>query len=90
MTTLNIDAAFDNLNEVMNAMTTSGQKDLNVYENKSETLKITSFGALVEMRNSDGKAFSVLVMDSADVKIFRNRIVKSAKALKKNARWKAA
>ncbi|WP_173489287.1 hypothetical protein, partial [Marinobacterium sp. xm-m-312] len=75
---LNIDAAFNNLNDVMEAMTTSGQKDLNIYEKSSDMLKITKFGMLVEMRNSDGNAFSVLVMDSADINVFRKRIVASA------------
>lgn len=82
-TALNIDAAFNNLNDVMEAMTTSGQKDLNIYEKSADMLKVTKFGMLVEMRNSDGKAFSVLVMDDADMKTFRKRIVASAKALKK-------
>ena len=78
---LNIDAAFDNLNDVMEAMTTSGQQDLNIYEKSPDMLKITNFGMLVEMRNSDGNAFSVLVMDSADMNAFRMRIVASAEAL---------
>ena len=62
-------------------MTTSGQQDLNIYEKSSDQLKLTKFGILVEMRNSDGNAFSVLVMDSADMNIFRERIVASAEAL---------
>jgi hypothetical protein len=84
---LNIDAAFENLNEVMEAMTTSGQQDLNVYEKSQDMLKITSFGILVEMRNSDGNAFSVLVMDSADINAFRMRIVASAEALEAKTRY---
>lgn len=82
-----IDAAFDNLEDVMEAMTISGQQDLNIYGNKFDKTSITQFGVLVEMRNSDGKAFSVLVMDDADMKTFRKRIVTCAKALKKKTRF---
>ena len=84
---LNLDVAFDNMNEVLDAMTTSGQQDLNIYEKSPDMLKITKFGMLVEMRNSDGNAFSVLVMDSSDMNIFRKRIVASAKALKAKTRY---
>ena len=84
---LNLDVAFDNLNDVMEAMTTTGQKDLNIYEKSLDKLHITKFGMLVEMRNSDGNAFHVLVMDNADINIFRKRIIVSAKALKAKTRY---
>ena len=84
---LNLDVAFDNMNEVLEAMTTSGQQDLNIYEKSSDQLKLTKFGILVEMRNSDGNAFSVLVMDSADINAFRMRIVASAEALEAKTRY---
>jgi hypothetical protein len=82
-----IDNAFDNLEDVMHAMSDEGLQDLNVLENKFSKVKITRFGVLVEMRNRDEKPFSVLVMDDADMNTFRKRITTSAKAMKKKNRF---
>jgi hypothetical protein len=79
-----VDDAFDNVNEVLDAMTTQGQKDLDIYENKMEKGHISSFGIVLNMKNSKGKGFSVLVMDTDDINTFRRRILEGADGIREN------
>jgi hypothetical protein len=79
-----IDDAFDNVNEIMNAMTTEGQKKLDIYEDKYDKFSFTNFGILLDMKNSKGDSFSVLVMDNNDRDIFRKRILNASKGIREN------
>ena len=79
-----VDIAFDNVNEIMEAMTTQGQKDLDIYYNKEKKFFITNYGIVLDMKNSEGKGFSVLVMDHNDPDILRKRILNGAKAISEN------
>ena len=79
-----IDDAFDNLNELMDAMTTQGQKDLSIYEDKGDKLMLTNYGCVIDLQNRKGKGFSVLVMDTNDPDVFRKRILKGAKTISAN------
>ena len=79
-----IDDSYENLNELMNAMTTQGQKDLNIYEDKMEKLHLTNMGCVIDLQNRKGKGFSVLVMDTDDPVIIRKRILKMAKGIYSN------
>ena len=79
-----LDDAFDNVNEIMNAMTTEGQKNLDIYEDKIDKFQFTSFGVLLDMKNSKGEGFSVLVMDNNDADILRKRIVDASDGIREN------
>ena len=79
-----IDESFDNLNELMNAMTTEGQKNLDIYEDKMGKLNLTNYGCVIHLKNSKGKGFSVLVMDTDDPDVFRKRIIEGAKTIHAN------
>ena len=79
-----LDDAFENANEIMNAMTTKGQKNLDIYEDKIDKFQLTSFGILLDMKNSKGDGFSVLVMDNNDADIFRKRIVDASDGIREN------
>ena len=79
-----IDDAFDNLNDLMDAMTTQGQKDLDIYEDKGDKLVLTKFGCVIDLKNRNGKGFSVLVTDTNDIDVFRKRILDAAKGIQEN------
>jgi hypothetical protein len=79
-----LDDAFENVNEIMNAMTTEGQKNLDIYEDKSEKFCLTIFGMMLEMKNSKGDGFSVLVMDTNDSDVFRKRILNASEGIREN------
>ena len=81
-----IDAAYDNLNDILRALSNSGLEDLKMHENKFDKVSITRLGLLVEMSNRDEKPFSVLVMDNADKNTFITRLKTVAKNLKKKNR----
>ena len=76
--------AFDNTNDVMQAMSAKGQLDLDIYEDKSTKLAITSFGCVIDLKNREGKGFSVLIMDTNDADVFRNRVLLAAEGIKQN------
>ena len=79
-----IDDAFDNMNDLMRAMTTEGQKDLGIHEDKGDKLSLTSFGCVIDLKNRNGKGFSVLVTDTDDIDVFRKRILDAAKGIQEN------
>ena len=79
-----VDDAFDNVNELMESMTTQGQKDLDIYEDKFDKFHITNFGIVLDMKNSKGKRFSVLVTDTDDINTFRRRILEGADGIREN------
>ena len=79
-----LDTAFENVNEIMKAMTTEGQESLDILNNKYNKFSLTNFGMLLDMKNSKGDGFSVLVMDTNDRDVFRKRILSASEGIKEN------
>jgi hypothetical protein len=79
-----VDISFDNMNEVLEAMRDEGQQNLDILEKKLGKFHLTNFGCLLNLKNSDGKGFYALIMDTDDMTVFRKRILKSAEGIKKN------
>jgi hypothetical protein len=74
--------AFENLNEVVSAMTTGGLQDLGLYPKRKDKTHLTPLGLILDMTNSKGEGFSVLVMDTDDPKVIRDRIEVMGSTLK--------
>ena len=79
-----VDDAWNNCDEIIDAMTSEGKKDLDIYENIEEKRSITRFGILLDMKNSKGDGFSVLITDTDDKDVFRKRILFSSEAIREN------
>lgn len=79
-----IDASWDNMNDVLEAMTNEGQKSLDIYEKNEDKVILTHYGCILKLKNSKGKGFYALVMDTDDTNVFRRRIVRGAESIKKN------
>ena len=51
------------------------------YEDKSTKLAITSLGCVLDLKNREGKGFSVLIMDTNDADVFRKCVLLAAEGI---------